>query len=588
MTGKKRQKRGNKVRKQQQVALPSYRARRWVLLGLMGLSAVALVWRAVDQQILETDFLQNEGERRYLRVVDIPAHRGMITDRQGEPLAMSTPVDSVWVNPRVFAPDRRVLAALAKILGRSSDALRRQLSAHGNRSFVYLKRRVNPDLADQVMALVKREDLRGIGLQREYRRYYPGGEVFAHLVGFTNVDDRGQEGMELAFDDYLKGTPGKKRVIQDGRARVVKDVESIRKPLPGKNLRLSIDRRLQFLAYRELKSAVVAHKAKSGSAVMLDVRTGEVLAMVNQPAYNPNGPKNARGDRFRNRAVTDVFEPGSTVKPFTIVAALESGRFNPHSRVETSPGFYYVGRHRIKDHRNLGKIDLATVLSKSSNVGVSKIALELPGEQLWGLFSRIGFGEPTAAGFPGEVGGQLTPYQRWTRIDHASFSYGYGLSVTPLQLARAYAVLANDGVRLPVSLLRQHERPGGHRVMSARSAKIVRSMLEAVVSRQGTAPAAAIAGYRVAGKTGTAKKSVAGGYADDRHVAIFAGMAPASDPRLVLVVVIDEPSTGRYYGGQVAAPVFSRVMAGALRLLNIAPDAAFGESVRLAALEAEK
>ncbi len=564
------------------MVLPRYRVRRWFLLSLLGLAAVALVWRAVDQQIFETDFLQNEGQRRYLRVVEMPAHRGMITDRHGATLAISTPVDSVWANPRVLTPDRRVLAPLAKMLGMKTDQLRQLLARRSNRSFVYLRRRINPDLAERVTRWVKAEGIRGVGLQREYRRFYPTGEVFAHVVGFTDVDDRGQEGTELAYDDWLRGVPGRKRVIRDGHARPVRDVESIREPQSGKELALSLDRRLQFLAYRELKRAVKINKARSGSAVILDVRTGEVLAMVNQPAYNPNGSKRGRPGRFRNRAVTDVFEPGSTMKPFTVAAALETGRYRPDTRIDTRPGYLKVGRNRVRDHDDLGVIDVATVLQKSSNVGSSKIALDLSGEQLYGLYAKVGFGEVANTGFPGEASGQLTPWQRWARIDQATLSFGYGLSVSALQLARAYAVLAADGVRRPVSLLRLEQAPEGERVMRPETARAVRAMLERVVGSEGTAPLAAVPGYRVAGKTGTVKKSIGGKYADDRYLALFAGMAPASDPRLVMVVIIDEPSAGKYYGGQVAAPVFSRVMAGALRLLNVAPDALGRDGVRLA------
>jgi cell division protein FtsI (penicillin-binding protein 3) len=581
MSGNSRNRRQKQARRIEQ-ALPSYRARRWTLLGLLSLSAALLVWRAVDQQIFETDFLQNEGQRRYLRVVEMPAHRGMIKDRSGAPVAISTPVDSIWANPRALSPDRRVLAPLAKVLEMDLDDLRQLLARRSDRSFVYLQRRVNPDLAKRLMEIVAENDIAGIGLQREYRRYYPDGEVFAHVVGFTNIDDQGQEGLELAYDQWLQGTPGRKRVIQDGRARVVKDVEHILEPQAGKELITSIDRRLQFLAYRELKGAVRRHKAKSGSAVILDARNGEVLAMVNQPAYNPNGSKSGTAGRFRNRAVTDVFEPGSTVKPFTIAAALESGRYTPGTMIDTTPGTFRVGRHQVKDHLNYGRIDLARVILKSSNVGVSKIALDLPKEQFWGFFSRVGFGDPTSTGFPGEVAGQLAPYRRWAEIDQATLAFGYGLSVTSLQLARAYGVLASDGIRYPVSLLRQDAPVKGERVMQAATARTVRKMMEAVVTDEGTAPAAAVTGYRVAGKTGTAKKSISGGYADDRYISVFAGIAPASDPRLVMVVMIDEPTAGKYYGGSVAAPVFSRVMTGALRLLNIAPDAIDDSMLKLA------
>ncbi|HEC17700.1 MAG TPA: penicillin-binding protein 2 [Sedimenticola sp.] len=582
MASEKRKKRAIQARQQSERVLPSYAGRRRSLLGLFCLAMAALVWRTVDQQVFETDFLQNEGERRHLRVVKVPAHRGMITDRNGEPLAISTPVDSVWANPKLLDPDRSTLAALEKVLGEDRDELRRLLARRSDRAFIYLKRRVNPDVAQRVMALAEERDLSGIGLRREFRRYYPAGEVFAHVIGFTDIDDRGQEGLELAYDDWLVGEPGAKRVIRDGRARVIKNVENIRAPRPGGDLTLSLDRRLQYLAYRELKAAVQRHKARSGSVVMLDVRTGEVLAMVNQPAYNPNGSHAGRGGVLRNRALTDVFEPGSTMKPFTIAAALELGRLTPASPIDTSPGFMRVGRAMVRDIRNYGMLDVAGVITKSSNVGASRIALDLPPEALWKAFSNLGFGRVSAIGFPGEAAGQLSPYQRWARIDQATLSFGYGLSVTPLQLAQAYSVLAADGLLRPVSLMRQAEIPEGERVMSAATARAVRLMLESVVSPAGTAPAAAVPGYRVAGKTGTVRKSVAGGYAQDRYLAVFAGMAPASDPRLVMVVMLNEPSAGKFYGGQVAAPVFSRVMAGALRLMNIPPDALDAPRVRLA------
>jgi cell division protein FtsI (penicillin-binding protein 3) len=461
--------------------------------------------------------------------------------------------------------------------------LRQLLARRSDRSFVYLKRRINPDRAEKLQAVLDKHAIEGVGLQREYRRFYPAGEVFAHVVGFTDVDDRGQEGLELSYENWLQGIPGRKRVIRDGQARVVRDVESIQAPVTGRDLALSLDRRLQFLAYRELKAAVRHNKAKSGSAVILDVKTGEVLAMVNQPAYNPNRSKAGRRDRFRNRALTDVFEPGSTMKPFTVAAALESGRYKPTTRIDTRPGVLKVGRYQVKDVRDFGLIDVATIISKSSNVGVSKIAMDLSGERLWSFFSSLGFGVSADTGFPGEASGQLTPARRWAKIDQATLSFGYGLSVTPTQLAGAYAVIAADGVRKPISLLRVDRPPQGERIMSRKTARAVRGMMQAVVSPEGTAPAAAVAGYQVAGKTGTVKKSIAGGYADDRYMAVFAGMAPASDPRLVMVVMIDEPSAGQYYGGQVAAPVFSKVMAGALRLLNIAPDALQQDDVRLAA-----
>ncbi len=582
MATTKRKKRAIQAQQQTVLELPGYAGRRRMLLGLLSLALIALVARAVDQHVLERDFLQHEGERRHLRIVEIPAHRGMITDRNGEPLAMSTPVDSIWANPRLLKPDGETLAQLEKILGKNQDDLRRLLARYSDRAFIYLKRRANPDVAAQIMALAQERKLSGIGLKREFRRYYPGGEVFAHVIGFTDVDDVGIEGMEMAYDEWLAGKAGAKRVIRDGHSNIVKDVEGIRAPNPGKTLVLSLDRRLQYLAYRELKAAVVRHKARSGSVVILDTRNGEVLAMVNQPSYNPNGSRDSRGGVLRNRALIDVFEPGSTMKPFAVTTAMELGQITPSTLIDTRPGTLQVGRAEVKDHHNYGVLDVAGVIRKSSNVGVSKIALELPQEALWKAYSRLGFGQASSASFPGESAGQLAPYRRWAKIDQATLSFGYGISVTPLQLAQAYSVLAADGVLYPVSLLRQEQPPEGRRVMSSATAVAMRRMLESVVSAEGTAPAAAVARYRVAGKTGTVKKSIAGGYAEDRYLAVFAGLAPASNPRLAMVVMLNEPSAGEFYGGQVAAPVFSRIMAGALRLLNIAPDALETPGVRLA------
>ncbi len=581
MAGDKRKKRAATTLKREQAEQPRYRARRLTLLTLLWIAGAAVIWRAVDQQIFETDFLQQEGDRRHLRVMEIPAHRGMILDRRGEPLAVSTPVDSIWVNPRVISTKGEDLTALSKVLGRNVKGLQKKLRQRQNRSFMYLKRRANPDLSEKVMQVVRSEKLAGVELQREYRRFYPSGEVFAHVVGFTNIDDKGQEGMELAFNNWLSGTSGSKRVIRDGRARVVADVENIQSPRPGQELTLSLDWRVQFMAYRALKVAVNKHKARSGSVVVLDVKTGEVLAMVNQPAFNPNGSKRG-GGRIRNRAMTDLFEPGSTIKPFVVASALDKGLIQPGTKINTAPGRFKVGKNLIKDIRNYGVIDIATVIRKSSNVGISKIALGIPPVDLWESFLGLGFGTSTNSGFPGEVGGRLAAFDQWSKFDHATLAFGYGLSVTPLQLARAYSVLASDGLSRPVTIQRRETAVDGTRVFSASTARTVRSMLEAVVSSQGTAPAAAIKGYRVAGKTGTVRKSISGGYAEDRFFSVFAGMAPATNPRLVTVVMIDEPSAGKYYGGQVAAPVFSTVMGGALRLLNVSPDEFPGDSLRMA------
>ncbi len=578
----RRDKRARQVRKAESKALPSYAGRRHTVLGLFVLAALALVWRAVDQQILEKDFLQSEGSDRYLDQVEVPAHRGLITDRRGDVLALSTPVVSVAANPRVLGSDAQQIVVLAKALKIRPEQLRSRLARYSRRHFVYLKRRLPPAEAEHVLEVARAHDMRGVHLEREYKRYYPAGEVFGHVLGFTDVDDQGQEGLELAMDGVLRGEHGAKRVLRDGRRQVVDDVENIRSPRAGNHLALSIDQRLQFIAYRELKAAVKRHRAISGSLVLLDARSGEVLAMVNQPAFNPNGDRSNRKGRLRNRALTDVYEPGSTMKPFTVAAALDRGTIRANSVIDTSPGYFYVGRSQVKDSKNLGPIDVATVLSRSSNVGASKIALGLEKRELWSVMDQLGFGSSAQTGFPGEVAGQLSDYRRWAEIDQATLAFGYGISVTTLQLAQAYAALANDGVLLPTSLLKRDAPPAGHRVFGAETAARVRRMLEAVVESEGTAPDAAVPGYRVAGKTGTVKKFGPEGYSDDRYLSLFAGMAPARDPRVVMVVMLNEPRAGKFYGGQVAGPVFSRVMAETLRLLNVAPDAALDPALRMA------
>ncbi|MDH3947552.1 MAG: penicillin-binding transpeptidase domain-containing protein [Gammaproteobacteria bacterium] len=547
---------------------PASRFRLSIVYVAVSCATLMLVWRVVDLHVFHKDFLQNQGDARYLRVVPIPAHRGMILDRHGEPLAISTPVDSVWVQPTAFSSAYNEWPKLAKLLQLDLANIQRTISQRKDKEFVYLKRHISPDLASRVMAL----ELPGVNLQREYHRYYPAGEVAAHVLGFSNVDDRGQEGLELAYDDWLKGVQGSQRVLKDRLGRVVRHVEQIRKPVPGRDLTLSLDRRLQYLAYRELKRAVLQHKARSGSAVILDVHSGEVLAMVNQPSYNPNNRDQFKGSQTRNRAVTDLLEPGSTVKPFTVVAALESGRFRASSLVDTTPGQMRLGKAVIRDSRNYGQISLATVIQKSSNVGASKIALALPDETLWKVHARLGFGSATDSGFPGEAEGLLSHARHWRDIEKATLAYGYGLSVTPLQLARAYSVLATNGIVKPVSFTRTDDVIEGERIIAASTTRQVNRMLEAVVQEGGTGTRAQIAGYKVAGKTGTVKKAVAGGYSDDRYIAVFAGIAPASQPRLAMVVTINEPRGDIYYGGEVAAPVFSKVMAGALRMMGVPPD----------------
>ncbi len=546
----------------------AFQGRRIFLYLCMGLAAVTLLYRAVCLQVLDKEFLLHQGEARHLRVVSLPAHRGMIQDRNGEPLAISTPVESVWINPQELGGEQQRVPELAKLLSMDRDKVQRLLASRADREFVYLQRHISPALATQV------NDLRipGVYLQREYRRYYPAAEVTAHVVGKTNIDDAGLEGLELAYEEWLAGEPGAKRVVKDGQHHIIEDVESISRPRPGKDLRLSIDRRIQYLAYRELKAAVQEHKARSGSAVVLDVRSGQVLAMVNQPSFNPNSRKRMQRSSMRNRAVTDVFEPGSTMKPFIVATALETGRYRPDTPVSTSPGWFRVGVNTVRDVHDYGDLDVTGVIRKSSNVGITKIALSLSVEDIWTDLAEVGFGEQTYSGFPGEASGLLSHHGGWNAIETATLAYGYGISVTALQLAQAYAVLAADGIRRPVAFLQDTAVAEERRVMSQQVARQVRAMLQQAAGPEGTAPAAQIAGYTVAGKTGTVHKSVAGGYSDNKYLSVFAGMAPASDPRLVMVVMIDEPGNGKHYGGQVAAPVFSKVISGALRLLAVPPD----------------
>jgi cell division protein FtsI (penicillin-binding protein 3) len=546
----------------------AFQGRRIFLFLCMGLAAVTLLWRAVCLQVLDKEFLLHQGEARHLRVVSLPAHRGMIQDRNGEPLAISTPVESVWVNPQELGGEQQRIPELAQLLSMDRGKVQRLLASRADREFLYLRRHISPALAAQVKDL----KIPGVYLQREYRRYYPAAEVAAHVVGKTNIDDAGQEGLELAYEEWLAGEAGAKRVVKDGQHHIIEDVESISRPHPGKDLRLSIDRRIQYLAYRELKAAVQEHKARSASAVVLDVRSGQVLAMVNQPSFNPNSRKRMQRSSMRNRAVTDVFEPGSTMKPFIVATALQSGRYRPDTPVSTSPGWFRVGRNTVRDVHDYGDLDVTGVIRKSSNVGITKIALSLPVEDIWTGLSDVGFGEQTYSGFPGEASGLLSHYSGWNAIETATLAFGYGISVTSLQLAQAYAVLAADGIRRPVAFLKDSEVTEERRVMPQKVARQVRAMLQQAAGPEGTAPAAQIAGYTVAGKTGTVHKSIAGGYSDNKYLAVFAGMAPASDPRLVMVIMVDEPGNGKYYGGQVAAPVFSRVISGALRLLAVPPD----------------
>jgi cell division protein FtsI (penicillin-binding protein 3) len=540
---------------------------------MVGFLAVALVLigHAVNLQLTKRDFLQSHGDARSLRVIKTEAHRGMITDRNGEPMAISTPVNSVWANPKILIEHKDRWAELAKILELPKADLAMRLQPRTPKTFVYLRRQITPDIASAVTAAA----IPGVNLTNEYRRYYPAGEVAANMLGFTNVDDRGQEGIELAFDATLRGTPGLDRVVQDRLGRVVEHVERVRPVAPGRDLALSIDRRLQYFAYRELKKAVTQRNAAGGLMVILDAQTGEVLAMVNQPSYNPNNRGQFRGENFRNRTVTDLFEPGSTIKPFTVAAGLESGLFKPTTMINCQAESFRG--HPVKDVHPYGMLSVASILQKSSNVGVTKIALAIEPEQFWNVLNRAGFGQPSGIEFPGEIPGRLEPYRNWRGTDVVSLSYGYFTNITAIELARAYGVFASAGLLRPVTILKQDQPVPGTRVMPEATALAVREMLQAVTEVGGTAKAAAVEGYLVAGKTGTVKKNNDTGYTEKSYRSIFVGFMPASAPRLIGVVVIDDPQSTEYYGGLVAAPVFASVMHEAARLFNLTPDRALAE-----------
>ncbi|EMP57505.1 penicillin-binding protein 3 [Marinobacter santoriniensis NKSG1] len=537
------------------------------VLGVFLVVMAALVWRLVDLQVVDHEFLRQQGDVRTIRVEKIDAHRGVITDRHGEPLAVSAPVQTIWANPSQTDPDEPRLASLARLMGMSEARLRQRLRDYSGREFIYLRRKVQPDLARRIMDL----DISGVYSRQEYRRYYPAGEVTAHVVGFTNIDEQGQEGMELSYNEWLSGKPGSKRVLKDNRGRVIKDLALIQDAERGHDLQLSIDLRLQYLAYRELKAMVNAQNARGGTLVMLDVDTGEVLAMVNQGSYNPNDRSQLDPANLRNKAITDLFEPGSTMKPITMAAALESGKYSVGDVVDTNPGYRRFGRFTIRDHRNYGVLSLTDIIVKSSNVGISKIATELGGDAIRDLYSRVGLGEPTGVGFPGEAVGVLPAPPKWHPVDEATLSYGYGMSLNALQLAQAYMVLANGGIKYPLSLLKVDKKPKGHRVLSEHVTAEIRKMLHGVVER-GTGTRADPGLYSAGGKTGTVHLVGNQGYEDNQYKGIFAGMAPMDNPRIVTVVAVDAPQSGEYYGGEVAAPVFARVMSDALRLLNVKPE----------------
>ena len=539
-----------------------------MMLALVFAGFMALIARAVYLQAWNNDFLQQKGESRYSRVIEISAYRGKITDRNGEILASSTPVKSVWAIPEDVRATREQIRELARIMEMPLSDLETKLGGQ-DRDFVYLKRQLPPEQAERVTQL----GIPGVYQQREFRRYYPAGEVAAHVLGFTGVDEAGQEGIELAFQQDLAGHAGSRRVIKDRRGNVIEDVASVRTPREGQDLALSLDSKIQYLAYRELKAAVELHKAKAGGVVVLDALTGEVLALANLPVFNPNNRANLTGVQLRNRVLTDTFEPGSTIKPFTIAAALELGRVSPGTVIQTAPGRLSVGSSTISDAHPHGPLTVAEVIQKSSNVGTAKMAMQMDRQEMWDLFNKVGFGVVPKVQFPGAVSGRLRPAKSWRPIEQVTMSYGYGLSASLLQLARAYTVFARDGDIVAATFVKTDAPVTGTRVVQPEVARAVRAMLEMAAGPGGTAPRAQTMGYRVAGKTGTAHKQEGHGYAEKKYRASFVGFAPASAPRIIVAVMIDEPSAGKYFGGDVAAPVFSSVVGGTLRVLGVAPDA---------------
>ncbi|ASV36791.1 cell division protein [Pseudomonas sp. NS1(2017)] len=543
-----------------------------LMLGLLALMVSAIAWRIIDLQVVDRDFLIGEGNARSLRHIPIPAHRGLITDRNGEPLAVSTPVTTLWANAKELQVAKDRWPALASALGQDPKALAERLEAQANKEFIYLVRGLTPEQGQQVLDL-KVPGVYGI---EEFRRFYPAGETTAHMVGFTDIDDHGREGVELAYDEWLAGVPGKRQVIKDRRGRLIKDVQVTKNAKAGKPLALSIDLRLQYLANRELRNAIIENGAKAGSLVIMDVKTGEILAMVNQPTYNPNNRRNLQPAMMRNRAMIDVFEPGSTMKAISMSAALETGRWKPSDKVEVYPGTLQLGKYTIRDvSRTEGPVlDLTGILINSSNVGMSKVAFDIGGETIYHLAQKIGLGQPTGLDFPGERVGNLPNYRDWKKAETATLSYGYGLSVTAIQLAHAFSVLANNGRMVPLSLIHVDEAPKATQVIPENVAKTMQGMLQQVIEAPRGVFRAQVPAYHVAGKSGTARKTSVGtkGYAENSYRSLFAGFGPMSDPRYAIVVVIDEPSKAGYFGGLVSAPVFSKVMSGTLRLMNITPD----------------
>ncbi|WP_459749850.1 peptidoglycan D,D-transpeptidase FtsI family protein [Pseudomonas sp. 3A(2025)] len=553
-----------------------------VVVGLLVLLVLAICWRIVDLQVIDHTFLQEQGDARSLRHIPIPAHRGLITDRNGEPLAVSTPVTTLWANPKEMLQDRSKWPLLAQALGQDPKALNERLESLAGKEFIYLVRGLTPEHGQAVLDL-KVPGVYGI---EEFRRFYPAGDVTAHMVGFTDLDDHGREGVELAYDDWLAGVPGKRQVIKDRRGRLIKDVQVTKNAKAGKTLALSIDLRLQYLATRELRNAIIENEAKAGSLVIMDVKTGEILAMVNSPTYNPNNRRTMVPAAMRNRAIIDVFEPGSTMKPISMGAALESGRWKPTDKVEVYPGTLQIGRYTIRDvSKTEGPVlDLTGILINSSNVGMSKVAFDVGGENLFRTMQRMGFGQYTGLGFPGERVGNLPNYREWRKAETATLSYGYGVSVTALQLVHAYGALANNGRIVPLSILKSDGEPTSVQAIPEATAKTLHNMLQQVIEDTRGVYRARVPSYHVAGKSGTARKTSIGtkGYAENSYRSLFAGFGPMSNPRYAVVVVIDEPSKGGYFGGLVSAPVFSKVMSGTLRLMNIPPDNLAPEQVTTA------
>jgi len=552
------------------------RWRYYLVMLFLGLLPVTVAVKIAQLQIMPSeeqgrDFLQHQGDARSIRKEIIPAHRGLITDRNGEPLAVSTPVTTLIANPQDIQKSASAadIEKLAKALDISVSQLKSRLNRYRNKSFMYLARQLPTAEADRVLDL----GVPGVSGRQEYKRFYPAGEVTAQLVGFTDINDDGQEGMELAYNAFLTGESGSKKVVKDLTGRVIKDIALIKPASPGNSLKLSIDLRVQYAAYRALKASVQKHQAQSGSVVVLDVQTGEVLAMANQPSFNPNDRSNLRPDSIRNRAVTDLMEPGSTVKPFTMLAALESGKFEPETVINTSPGYLKVAYKTFVDHRDYGPLDMAGILTKSSQVGTTKIALALDPDTTRELFERMGFGEGIGSGFPAETAGNLPAHRKWDLVTQATFAFGHGLSASSLQLARAYSILANNGARREISMTATESLPEATQVADPELVKSIRGMLKTAVGEKGTGKRAMIDGYSVGGKTGTVHKvKASGGYDPHRYMSVFAGLSPVDDPRLVTIVVIDEPREGDYFGGLVAAPVFSEVTGNALRLLQVTPD----------------